>query len=72
MQQVYLDEQSHAAFLTGALVSAGVEATAPLEYEFTYTDVETFVALAGVIEGVGVSALVLLLSDGLYTFAEVV
>lgn len=56
LQAIYRDEQSHVAFLTSALLAAGVEPTSELEYEFPYTDVASFVGLASVIEGVSVSA----------------
>ncbi|KAL2069180.1 hypothetical protein VTL71DRAFT_15518 [Oculimacula yallundae] len=47
------DEETHVAFLSGALAGAAVnEAT----YSFPYTDVKSFLGLSSVLEGVGVSA----------------
>jgi hypothetical protein len=47
------NDQTHVSFLAGALGAAGVhEAT----YKFPYTDVASFISLASVLEGVGVSA----------------
>lgn len=56
LQAIYFDERSHVEFLTFALLTAGIEPTSELEYEFPYTDVASFVGLASVIEGVSVSA----------------
>lgn len=58
LREIYADEQKHISFLMGALRTAGVEATVELEYNFPYNDVQSFVTLASVLEGVGVSALV--------------
>jgi len=53
LKEVYVDEKTHVSFLAGALGAAGVhEAT----YKFPYTDVASFISLASVLEGVGVSA----------------
>jgi len=46
-------EAAHVAFLSGAL---GSTATKPCEYNFPYTDVQSFAALSATLEGVGVSA----------------
>lgn len=59
LQRIYLDEQSHASLLQNVLVAAGIQATIPLQYDFPYADVSSFVALASVIGGVSVSAYVL-------------
>ncbi|KAL2045309.1 hypothetical protein N7G274_002392 [Stereocaulon virgatum] len=56
LQQIHFDEQSHVSFLRNTLVAANIQPTAALAYEFPYTDVSSFVALAAVLKGVGVSA----------------
>jgi len=56
LQQIYSDEQSHAALLHNVLVAAGIQATTSLQYDFPYVDVSSFVALASIIAGVSVSA----------------
>lgn len=56
LQQIYSDEQSHAALLQNVLVAAGIQATTSLQYDFPYVDVSSFVALASIIEGVSTSA----------------
>ena len=43
-------------FLALALLAAGIKPASELEYDFPYTDVEYFVGLASVIEGISVSA----------------
>ncbi|CAJ2505074.1 Uu.00g124680.m01.CDS01 [Anthostomella pinea] len=53
LKTIYYDEQQHVSFLSGAL---GANATKEASYYFPSTDAASFVALASVLEGVGVSA----------------
>lgn len=50
------DEVSHVTFLTQALKSAGADATAQCTYDFGATDPASFMLVAQILEGVGVSA----------------
>lgn len=56
LKEIYVDEQTHVKFLSGALTAAGYTPTVELKYEFGLTTPEKFVTLASVLEGVGVSA----------------
>ncbi|CAK3797401.1 Hypothetical predicted protein [Lecanosticta acicola] len=53
LKEISKDEMSHVAFLSGAL---GAGAVQPSTYDFGVTDAASFLAVANVLEGVGVSA----------------
>ena len=54
--EIYFQELTHVAFLTGALLATPVQPTIELEYTFPMLDVQSFVALASVFESLGASA----------------
>lgn len=56
VMKVGADEKDHVDFLTSALSAAGATPVKECTYEFGYKDVETFLATASILEGVGVSA----------------
>ncbi|KAG8167050.1 hypothetical protein KVR01_002739 [Diaporthe batatas] len=53
LKEIYFDEQTHVSFLAGALGNASIKEPT---FAFPSTDAKSFVQLASVLEGVGVSA----------------
>lgn len=56
LTQIASHEATHVTALSGIISSLGATPNAPCVYKFPYTDVNSFLALSSVIEGVGVSA----------------
>ncbi|KAJ7347084.1 ferritin-like domain-containing protein [Mycena albidolilacea] len=54
--QIRDHEETHVTFLTTALQTAGAKAVQACEYSFPYTDVNSFLTLAGILESVGTAA----------------
>ncbi|KAM0435871.1 hypothetical protein ACHAPT_002762 [Fusarium lateritium] len=56
IKKVSADETAHVDFITKGLKAAGVTPVAACTYNFGVTDVDSFLATASILEGVGVSA----------------
>jgi len=56
LKYVAHDEEAHVTFLTAGLTAAGAKPVAACTYNFPYTDVASFLKMASVVEGLGVSA----------------
>ncbi|SMR50757.1 unnamed protein product [Zymoseptoria tritici ST99CH_1A5] len=56
LQEISSDETIHVNFLTAGITAAGVQAVKECTYAFGVTSVESFVATASILEGVGTSA----------------
>ncbi|KAH8915373.1 hypothetical protein BT69DRAFT_1271826 [Atractiella rhizophila] len=56
IEKIRVDENEHVKFLIAALQAAGVEPIKESEYIFSSTDVRSFLAVAQILEGVGISA----------------
>jgi len=56
LKEIASDEATHVSFLSGALSAAGVTPTSVCTYDFGADTVENYLAVANILEGVGVSA----------------
>lgn len=54
--EIYEDEKTHVTVIDGALKAAKITPTNELVYDFGLTNVQSFVVLSSVLEGVGVTA----------------
>ncbi len=56
LKEIYVDEQAHVSFLVEGLKAANITPTNELQYSYPVTDVNSFLTLSSLLEGVGVSA----------------
>ena len=56
LQHIYRNDQDHVTFLAQALQAASIPQIQELNYTFPYSDIESWVALAGVLESISASA----------------
>ena len=56
VKYIATDEESHVLFLETAITAAGYAPVAACSYNFQFTDVQSFITLSSVLEGVGTSA----------------
>lgn len=54
--EVSADEATHVSFLTAAITKSGTTPVKECTYSFGITNVKSFLTIASVLEGVGVSA----------------
>jgi hypothetical protein len=56
VKYIATDEESHVLFLEAAITAAGYTPVAACSYNFKFTNVDSFITLSSVLEGVGTSA----------------